>query len=54
MSRDLEPAVTAAWRAIDKLSLAEPAELAPHYLPLIEIKEKLDLAIALASERKAA
>ena len=54
MTRDLEPAVTAGWRAIDKLSIAEPAELAPHYLALIEIREKLDLAIELASQRKAA
>ena len=52
--RDLEPAISEAWKATGKLSIADPAELAPHYLSLLEIQEKLEHAIALASRRDAA
>ena len=49
---DYEPQVSQAWRSIDKLSLAEPQDIAPHLLGLIEIKEKLELAIAVASQKE--
>lgn len=43
---DMEPHVIAAWRALDRLALAEPHEILPHLPALLECRAKLERAIA--------
>ena len=40
--RDMEPAVSAAWAAIYKLSLAHRSEVALHHTVIVEMRDKLN------------
>lgn len=45
-----EEEAAVAWLAIDKLSLAEVSDLQDNLRALLEVRDKLDFAISLATE----
>ena len=49
---NLEPIAFRLWQAADKLSLADSADLIPHYQSIIEARDKLNLALCTFGELK--
>ena len=52
--QDIEGKVASAWTALEGLSLADPAELEPHTQGLLEIRDKLEIALGKALQKEAA
>lgn len=52
--QDIESAVQSIWMQLDRLSLADPAELEPHTQGLLEIRDKLEIALGKALQKEAA
>lgn len=52
--QDIEGKVASAWTALDALTLANPAELEPHTQGLLEIRDRIEVALSKALEKRAA